>query len=576
VGYFLARNGVFLAVLLVVPIFAGQFWAYQLGLYYLYAIAALGIGVAWGQAGIVPLGQGLFVALSAYLAGFVLIGATNPIVDYLGIVGAALAAAALAFVIAMVVLRGREASGASFSLITLALTLVGAQVAGSWISVTGGFNGLQHIPGLPGIDGFMGFYYLVAVVLALAVAGVSWLNAAPIGTLWRAGADNEQRLAFFGYGTTRLKAVAFAVSAALAGLAGGLYAPQQNLVTPDLAGFIFSGNLLVYAAIGGRTNVLGPVLGTLAISILASELRDRFPWWELVIGLLFIVVVLRAPGGMIGAFAPLTRRLMRPPRRLPRLAPPKTWAAPMLAVAFEDVRVRIGDVTVLDGLDLATAEERFLCLIGPNGAGKTSTLNVLTGALPRTSGRIVVDGREVPRPTPAALALRGIGRKFQTPAVFPQLTVQENLAVALWAGRVGWADLLRPNLLAWTSPVLTEMQRRFAFLGRGTASASSLSHGERQILELTMALLSEPRLLLLDEPCAGLSREETTAVIDAIVWAQGELGFRVMIIEHDMELVRRLADRVVVLHQGAFLADGTVAAVQANPQVQAVYVGGTR
>jgi branched-chain amino acid transport system permease protein len=188
----------------------------------------------------------------------------------------------------------------------------------------------------------------------------------------------------------------------------------------------------------------------------------------------------------------------------------------------------------------------------------------------------LIDGVDVLRPHPAAVARRGVGRKFQTPSVFTKLTIDENLAIALWAGRWRGLDLLRPSLFGWSTPLLDQMRGRFGFLAAGSKPASALSHGERQLLELTMALITEPRLLLLDEPCAGLSHDETAAVIDAVQWVTQELNLRVIIIEHDMELVRRLANRVVVLHQGRFLADGSVEEVQGNPDVRAVYVGGTR
>jgi branched-chain amino acid transport system permease protein len=566
-----------LALLVLVPTFVGEFWAYQLGLYFLYALAAMGVGLTWGQAGILPLGQGMFVALGAYTAAYGLLGfATSPLA-FVVIPAAAVGVALFGFLFSAVVFRGRSDQGPSFSLITLALTLAAFQIATTWSSVTGGFNGLRNIPGLPGLDGFLDLYYLIAVVLGLSIAFVDYLLRAPIGALWRAVADNERRLAFLGYDVAALKAVAFAVACWLAGLAGALYAPQQNLVTPDLAGFAFSGDLVICAAVGGRATVLGPVVGAIVVGVLSAELRDRFPWWEIVIALFFIVVVLRLPGGLMTLFAPLKRlRLARSQAPQASRAPDKPRAAAPLSVGFEDVRVRMGDVTILDGLSVKTGDEAVLCLIGPNGAGKTSALNVMTGALPKRGGRIIIDGVDVLRPEPAAVARSGVGRKFQTPSVFPKLTIDENLAIALWGGRWRGLDLLRPSLFGWTTPLLEEMRRRFGFLRSGGNAASDLSHGERQILELTMALITEPRLLLLDEPCAGLSHEETAQVIDAIQWARQSLNLRIIIIEHDMELVRRLADRVVVLHQGRFLADGSVEEVQGNPNVRAVYVGGSR
>ena len=576
-GSFLVRNGLILALLVLVPVFVGEFWAYQLGLYFLYALAAMGVGLTWGQAGILPLGQGMFVAIAAYLAGYGLLTFGASPLAYLAIPMASLAVALFGLIFAAAIFRGRSEQGPSFSLITLALTLAAFQIATTWSSVTGGFNGLRNIPGLPGLNGFLDLYYLIAVVLGIAIAVLDYLVRAPIGALWRATADNERRLAFLGYDVAVLKAFAFAIACGLAGLAGALYAPQQNLVTPDLAGFGFSGDLVIFAAAGGRTAVLGPAVGAIVVGVLSAELRDRFPWWEIAIAIFFIIVVLRLPRGLMTLFLPLQRmQLARNPAPVRSRAPGKSRIAAPLSIAFDEVRVRVGDVTILDGLSVATGDEAVLCVIGPNGAGKTSALNVMTGALPKRGGRIVIDGVDVLRPQPAAVARSGVGRKFQTPSVFTKLTIDENLAIALWAGRWRGLDLLRPSLFGWSTPLLDEMRCRFGFLAAGSKSASALSHGERQILELTMALITEPRLLLLDEPCAGLSHEETASVIDAIQWARQELNLRVIIIEHDMELVRRLANRVVVLHQGRFLADGSVEEVQGNPDVRAVYVGGTR
>jgi branched-chain amino acid transport system permease protein len=577
VASFLVRNSLILALLLLVPTFIGEFWAYQLGLYFLYALSAIGVGLTWGQAGILPLGQGFFVALAAYATAYCLFGLGASPLAFLSVPVVAIGVALFGFVFAAVVFRGRSDQGPSFSLITLALTLAAFQVATTWSSVTGGFNGLRNVPGLPGLDGFLDLYYLIAMVLALGIAAVDYLVRAPIGALWRAVADNERRLAFLGYDVAMLKASAFAVACGLAGLAGTLYAPQQNLVTPDLAGFAFSGDLVIFAAVGGRTSVLGPAIGAIVVGVLSAELRDRFPWWEIVIALFFIVVVLRLPGGLMTLFAPFRRlRLAQSPAVATSRAPDKPRIAAPLSVGFEDVRVHIGDVTILDGLSVTTGDEAVLCMIGPNGAGKTSTLNVMTGALPKGGGRILIDGVDVLRPEPAAVARVGVGRKFQTPSVFVKLSIDDNLSIALWAGRWRGLDLLRPRLFGWSTPLLEEMRRRFGFLRSGGKPASALSHGERQILELTMALITEPRLLLLDEPCAGLSHDETAAVIDVVQWARQVLNLRIIIIEHDMELVRRLADRVVVLHQGRFLADGSVEQVQNNPEVRAVYVGGSR
>ena len=170
---FLARNGLLLAVLLAVPLIGGAFWAYQIGLYLIYAIAAVGLGLAWGQAGILSLGQGLFVGLAAYISALCLKGTTNPVLMYFGMPAAILAAAALAFAVAAIVFKGRMESGPAFSLITLALALSGFQIATSWTAVTGGFNGLVGVPGLPGIDGILPVYFLTVAALVPAVAAAT-------------------------------------------------------------------------------------------------------------------------------------------------------------------------------------------------------------------------------------------------------------------------------------------------------------------------------------------------------------------------------------------------------------------
>jgi len=230
-------------------------------------------------------------------------------------------------------------------------------------------------------------------------------------------------------------------------------------------------------------------------------------------------------------------------------------------------------VRILDRLSLAVARPGIYCLIGPNGAGKTSTFNMLTGELRAQAGEVRLDGDILSKPTPYRLARRGVGRKFQIPSVFGELSIDENLRIAVWSARTSLLDWLRPATRRWDTPVMAALRGRYPFLDDGGRLASALSHGERQVLELSMALITEPRLLLLDEPCAGLSSEETAQVREVIRWARDTLGLSVVIIEHDMALVKQLAEHVFVLHQGRLLAEGDVAAIRSDPRVHEVYVG---
>ncbi len=572
------RAGVVVVIAVALPFLLGQFWAYQLGLYAFYAAAAVGVGLCWGQAGFLPLGQALFFGLAAYLSGLAFIALQDsPIVAVLTLPLAAIASGVLAYLIGIVIFRRSGESGAYFSMITLALALLAFQVATSWNSVTGGFNGLKGIPGLPGLDDISDVYYVAASMLLAVLAFGAWLYNAPIGVLWRALAQNERRLKLFGFDTDQLKAVAFGVSGLMAGIGGAIYAPQQGIVTPQVIGFGLSADLVIWAAVGGRASLLGPVIGTLAVGSLTAQLRDTLPFWEVLMALFFIAIVLVFPRGIAGLADPLLRRFPRRKRERAALAAPgDATARPPAKLALDGVSVHVGEVTILDKLSVDFDQAGIFCVIGPNGAGKTSMFNVVSGELATAAGATDLGGLKITGLAPNRVSGLGVARKLQIPSVFPDLSIADNLAVALWSGRAGKLALLDPRLRRWTSPMLKELQSRYPFLAAGARKGAELSHGEQQILELAMALLTEPRVLLLDEPCAGLSPEETSAVMEIIRWAAQRLGGSIIIIEHDMSLVKELAQIVYVLHNGALLAKGNVAAIQADPAVRAVYVGGEK
>ncbi len=565
-------------IALALPLVLGQFWAYQLGLYALYASAAIGIGLCWGQSGFLPLGQALFFGLSAYLSGFAFIAfQQHSFIAVLTMPVIAFVSGLFAYGIGFVVLRRPGENTAYFSMITLALSLLAFQIATSWNSVTGGFDGLKGIPGLPGLSDLSDVYYVSAAVLLIVLGLASWLYHAPLGVLWRALAQNERRLALLGFDVRMLKAVAFAVSGFMAGVGGAVYAPQQGIVTPQLVGFGLSADLVIWAAIGGRASLIGPVIGTLLVGSLSAELRDSVPFWEVLMALFFIVIVLAFPQGIAGLIEPAWQRLEGRPRGpAPVLAPKGLTDRPAARLALSDVSVHLGEVTILDHLSLDFDRAGIFCVIGPNGAGKTSMFNVVSGELAASSGRVDLGGMEIGALAPHRISHLGLARKLQIPSVFPHLSIADNLAIALWSGRATKLQLLDPRLRRWTSPMLEELKSRYPFLASGGRKAAELSHGEQQILELAMALLTEPRVLLLDEPCAGLSPEETGAVVDIVRWAARRLRGSVIIVEHDMSLVKELAELVYVLHNGTLLARGSVAAVQASPAVRAVYVGGTK
>ncbi|MDB6001696.1 MAG: transporter ATP-binding protein, partial [Rhizobacter sp.] len=518
------RVGIGLVLLLCAPFALGDYWAYQLALYLLYACASVGVGLCWGQGGFLSLGHALFFGLSAYLSGFALIHFEGAWWLWLLMPVAALASGLLAYAIGRLVFRSLGESGPYFSMIMLALSLLAFQVATTWQSVTGGFNGLSAIPSLPGIDSYTANYYVAAGAIAVVLAIGGWLLAAPTGVLLRALAGNERRAALLGFDTNHLKAAAFGVSGLFAGIGGALYAPQQGLVTPQLCGFLLSADLVIWAAVGGRGRLLGPVLGTLLVGALASELKARFVYWEVLVAALFIVVVLLFPQGLLGLLHPLRRWLWPMPSPTAGMAAPARLRAPDrdALIEVDTASVQRGSVRILQALTLTLRGPGIFCLIGPNGAGKTSAFNLVTGELPAQHGRVRIGSATGSATTTAwkvhRIARLGVSRKLQVPAVFAALSVGDNLAIALWSGRARKTALLDLRLLHWRSPLLAALTQRYPFLADRQRLAGELAHGEKQVLELCMALLTEPDVLLLDEPCAGLSPEETAQVIATVRW----------------------------------------------------------
>ncbi len=574
----LIANGAFVvSSLFILPWIIGDYWAYVLALYLLYAIACLGVGLSWGQAGLLSLGQGFFVGIGAYLSGFSLIYYHDSLLLYPLLIISALIPAMLAYGIGRLIFYQRTQNSAFFALITLALLLLAMQIAISWGSVTGGFNGLRDIPAIKGMNDFQDAYILSAFGLIFAVIFVAWLTSSPLGILWRALSQDDVRLGFFGFDAPHLKAIAFAASGFLGGLAGVLYAPENSLVTPDLFGFILSTNFIIWVAIGGYRTLYGPVLGAIIIGILTITLRETVTYWEAILAAIFIITVLYFKNGFVGMFEPRLKSWLsdKYPRGL-RIAPKRNKTDRKGNISVQNLNLRIGNISILNDLNLSFEKQGIYCLIGPNGAGKTTFFNVITGELKPQTGAINVFKQSLKICDTKKLSQQGLARKFQTPRVFDDLTISENLSIALWSGRINKWDLLKFYSLDWDTPILQELKKRFDFLQQKNTQARSLSHGQRQILDIAMVICTEPKLMLLDEPCAGLSRAETEQVIDVIRWAVKTLKASALIIEHDMALVRELAQHVFVMHNGSLLAEGSVKDIQKNKDVKNVYVGGDK
>ena len=364
-------------------------------------------------------------------------------------------------------------------------------------------------------------------------------------------------------------------------MAGGLFASHQGIVTPVSTGFGLSAELVILAAVGGRFHVLGPLIGALLVGWASAELRASFPYWELMIAAAFIVVVLKSPGGIAELLETAFRRVWPEHRVKPHgfiAAPRIRTTATAGSLRFNDVRLKIGVVRILNSVSFKTPSAGIISVIGPNGAGKTSTLNTITGNHRITGGRIELGEHRIDSRPPHLAIRSGIGRKLQVPSVFFSMSVSDNLSIAMMANRAGLLDLLRPAPCRWQSRLLFDLldHPTLPLVGVLGKPVEHLPQGHRQFLEFAMTVASEPQVLLLDEPCAGLSLDETSLMTILVRDYQKRTGGLVIVIEHDMSIVEAISDKVLVMHLGQVLAFDSFENVRSNPDVQAVYAGGTK
>jgi branched-chain amino acid transport system permease protein len=350
-----------------------------------------------------------------------------------------------------------------------------------------------------------------------------------------------------------------------------------------LFGFLFSTQILIWVAVGGRGTIIGPIIGAIGLSFITSELSASYPVeWALFLGLLFVAVVVFVPDGV---FPPLVRQGQRllHRRRPPRLSRTLAHSAPSRpdlrppgepVCVVSEVEFAYGALEVLRGVDFEIKAGELLCIVGPNGAGKSTMLNVLTdGKLPSHGsisyfvhhGEVVRKGQPIHR-----IARAGIARKFQIPHLFDSLTVAETILLASGKGRL--PSLWRRTKQIAVGRSVLDIVDATGLGGREDTPSPVLAHGLKQGLELAAAVSVRPELLLLDEPTAGLTSNERH-VIGEVFRRLVEAGMTIVLIEHDLDFVARVADRVIVLHGGKVVESGTPAEVSASAVVREAYVG---
>ncbi len=573
------------ALIIYAAFFADPYQLRVLTLCAIYALFVLGFQFVFGHAGAVSLAQATFFGIGGYVTGIV---ATRFGFGFLVTFPLSIAAAALlAVIVAVPVLKLEEHY---FSLATLGIGLVVLLLAIQWSDVTGGTNGFAGIPGieLPGfaVTDRRSVLWFVWAILALGCLIAHQVTRGLYGQAYHLMRTNAAAASSLGLNIAKLRFGAFVLSAAYGGAAGALMAHVIHVVSPENLDLALMVTCLTMTVIGGRTRIAGAILGAILIVYLREWFRVLENYYMIAYGTVALAVLILAPYGLVGALERLRLALFGrarvaaapAPRPLPRPVPdkrPPEGHEPLLAV--DRVALAFGGVKALDGVSLALTPGEIVGLIGPNGSGKTTLLNVVSGLYAGNQGRVVFDGHDITQAPAYAIAQLGVARTFQHIHLVDELSVVDNIAVAR-AGIDGGG-------LVTAITTVGPDRRRDAARGIAMAAAErlgvaevamqpcgSLPYGVRRRVEVARALATGPRLLLLDEPAAGLNEHEQRDLAERIRTFSAD-GITVLVVEHNLVFLAALAERLICLDRGRVIAAGLPEAVRREPAVIEAYLG---
>lgn len=567
-----------------------------------WGLFGLGFDILFGFTGLLSFGQSAFYGTGGFVAAYLL--TRTGFSNVLGaLVIGMIAAAATGYLIGLIALRR---TGIYFAMITVAIAEVFFFVEFNPLSdFTGGENGL---PGVPTPSFHLGFTtihftngwslyqfialcYFVGIIIALRIV------RSPVGAILSAIRDNPLRATAVGHNIHGYKLTAFVIAAAYAGFAGGLLGVLQAFMPPDAFTFDTSGQLVMQTAIGGRGTLFGPLVGATVWLFLQDFLQSALGLgaaWKLVLGVVFVLLVCFLRGGIVGGLVELyglvsgkrarkTAETDEAEVETPQQAPP----APMQAKQVEHpaysgpilkatgLTKRYGGLVANSDIDFSVNQGELRGIIGPNGAGKSTFFKMLTCEIPPTSGRIVFAGRDITGLKVTEVCQLGLTKSYQVNQLFTGLTVRQNLTIAALAELRGKFRLDLFRSLSGVKGLTRQVEHTLALVNltrRADTPVSELAYGEKRRLEIGLALATSPRLLLLDEPLAGMSpreRVETVQLLKSIA-----RGRTMIIIDHDMDSLFELVERVTVLQEGRVLVSGTPEEIKTNAAVQEAYLGG--
>lgn len=561
-----------------------DFWITQLNYIGLYALVCLGLVLLTGVGGLTSFGQAAFVGVGAYTTAWLTLntGMTPWLTLFVGLGLTAASALLLGFITLRM-------SGHYLPLATIAWGLALYYLMGN-LDALGKYDGLLGLKSLAvgSFDigqGRLFFMLTWGILIAGAVALLNLLDSRP-GRAIRSLKGGSQMAEAMGISTFRYKVTIFVMAALFASVAGWLLAHFQRTVNPSAFGLKMSIEYLFMAVIGGVGHVWGAIVGAALIKLLDDYLQVALPaligtsgsYEVIVFGVAMVLVLKYLPDGLWSVVA---QKLPKAPRNVDWLGASELPArskpvAGDVVLKVEKIRKEFGGLVAVNDISFDIGAGQIVGLIGPNGAGKSTTFNLITGVLSKTSGQVLFRGVDISALTSRDISRQGMARTFQHVKMIADMTVLENVALGAYTrGSSGViSSMLRTNQ-AEEQCMMKEAQRQLERIGMSAymhEQAGNLAMGPQRLMEIARALCCDPALLLLDEPAAGLRHKEKQGLIQVLRQLQGE-GMSILLVEHDMDLVMDVCDRLVVMEFGTLLTQGTPAEVQANPAVRAAYLG---